>query len=64
MQDVRTERGTDVLILVVGNKVDLEERRVVATDEGHEKATQLGVMFIETSAKEGTNIGGLFRRAA
>ena len=52
------------MILVVGNKVDLEDRRTVTADEATEKATQLGVMFIETSAKDGTNIGGLFRRAA
>ena len=37
--DVRTERGTDVLIIVVGNKLDLEERRTVSTDEATQKAT-------------------------
>lgn len=39
VQDVRTERGTDVLIIVVGNKLDLEERRTVTADEATEKAT-------------------------
>ena len=39
VQDVRTERGTDVLIIIVGNKVDLEERRTVTADEATEKAT-------------------------
>merc|ERR1719343_624734 len=53
IEDVRTERGTDVVIVLVGNKADLQDRRQVSKEEGEEKANENGVMFIETSAKTG-----------
>ena len=31
IEDVRTERGSDVVIMLVGNKTDLSERRYVST---------------------------------
>jgi len=65
IDDVRTERGTDVIIMLVGNKTDLsEEKRQVSTEEGERKAKELNVMFIETSAKAGYNVKQLFRRVA
>jgi len=63
IEDVRTERGTDVVIILVGNKTDLD-RRQVSTEEGEEKARESGVSFIETSAKSGSNIKQLFRDLA
>jgi len=64
IDDVRTERGTDVLIMLVGNKTDLSDKRQVTTEEGERKAKELNVMFIETSAKAGYNVKQLFRRVA
>merc|ERR1712187_299134 len=64
IEDVRSERGPDVVIILVGNKTDLNERRQVSTEEGEEKAKESGVMFIETSAKMGNNIKALFRQLA
>lgn len=64
IEDVRTERGNDVVIVLVGNKTDLADRRQVSTEEGEEKAKEAGVMFIETSAKVGHNIKALFRQLA
>lgn len=64
IDDVRNERGADVVIMLVGNKTDLSERRQVSTEEGERKAEQFGVMFIETSAKAGFNVKALFRRLA
>lgn len=56
IDDVRTERGSDVIIMLVGNKTDLSEKRQVSTEEGERKAKELNVMFIETSAKAGYNV--------
>jgi len=53
---VRTERGSDVIIMLVGNKTDLSDKRQVSTEEGERKAKELNVMFIETSAKAGYNV--------
>ncbi|KAF3685072.1 Ras-related protein RABH1b [Capsicum annuum] len=64
IEEVRTERGTDVIIVLVGNKTDLVEKRQVSIEEGETKAREFNVMFIETSAKAGFNIKPLFRKIA
>ncbi|MQM04108.1 hypothetical protein Taro_036904 [Colocasia esculenta] len=64
IEEVRTERGSDVIIVVVGNKTDLVDKRQVSIEEGEAKGRDLGVMFIETSAKAGFNIKALFRKIA
>ncbi|XP_039533534.1 RAB6B, member RAS oncogene family b [Pimephales promelas] len=64
IDDVRTERGSDVIIMLVGNKTDLEEKRQITIEEGEQRAKELNVMFIETSAKTGSNVKQLFRRVA
>uniref|UniRef100_A0A671NHD9 Ras-related protein Rab-6B-like n=1 Tax=Sinocyclocheilus anshuiensis TaxID=1608454 RepID=A0A671NHD9_9TELE len=56
IDDVRTERGSDVIIMLVGNKTDLEEKRQITIEEGEQRAKELNVMFIETSAKTGSNV--------
>ncbi|KAA0187352.1 GTP-binding protein ryh1 [Fasciolopsis buskii] len=56
IDDVRNERGSDVIIMLVGNKTDLSEKRKVTTEEGERLAKDLNVMFIETSAKTGYNV--------
>ncbi|KAH8553991.1 ras family-domain-containing protein [Umbelopsis sp. PMI_123] len=64
IDDVRVERGNDVIIVLVGNKTDLNEKREVSVDDGEKKAKEYGVMFIETSAKAGHNVKTLFRKIA
>lgn len=64
IQEVRTERGNDVIIFLVGNKTDLIDKRQVSIEEGDAKARELNVNFIETSAKAGLNIKALFRKIA
>ena len=64
MDVVRRERGSDVIIVLVGNKTDLSDKRQVAIDKGERKARELNVMFIESSAKSGYNIKQLFRQVA
>jgi Ras-related protein Rab-6A len=64
IDDVRTERGQNVIIVLVGNKTDLEEERQVSAEEAEKMAGDLDVMWIETSARNGTNIKGLFRKIA
>ncbi|KAL6867271.1 hypothetical protein ACP4OV_015295 [Aristida adscensionis] len=64
IEEVNTQRGGDVLIVLVGNKTDLVDKRQVSTEEGEAKAQEHGIMFIETSAKAGFNIKPLFRKIA
>uniref|UniRef100_A0A671LVR5 Ras-related protein Rab-6B-like n=1 Tax=Sinocyclocheilus anshuiensis TaxID=1608454 RepID=A0A671LVR5_9TELE len=63
IDDVRTERGSDVIIMLVGNKTDLEEKRQITIEEGEQRAKELNVMFIETSAKTGSNVKQVNLRA-
>ncbi len=48
--------------IIVGNKCDLAEERVVSTKEGKDKAEELGALaYFETSAKTGINLDEVFR---
>lgn len=64
IDDVRSERGNDVIIVLVGNKADLSDKRQVTLDEATTKAAQLNIMFMETSAKAGHNVKSLFKKIA
>jgi len=52
----------DILICLVGNKTDLEEKRVVSKEEGQKFADDNGLLFFETSAKSGENIEEMFNK--
>ena len=56
IEDVRAERGQDVVIMLVGNKTDLTDKRRVSMEQGERRAKELGVLFIESSAKTGHNV--------
>ncbi|GMK56191.1 hypothetical protein CspeluHIS016_0300310 [Cutaneotrichosporon spelunceum] len=64
VDDVRNERGDDVIIVLVGNKTDLNDKRQVTQDELEKRAKELNVMSIETSAKAGHNVKTLFKKIA
>jgi len=52
---LRTKDAQKVPIVLVGNKCDLVNERVVDTEEGKNLASQWGCPFFETSAKEKIN---------
>lgn len=64
VDDVRNERGEDVIIVLVGNKTDLNDKRQVTPEDLDKRAKELGVMSIETSAKAGHNVKALFKKIA
>jgi len=51
---------TKIHAVLVGNKTDLEARRVVTQTEGREVAASLGVTYFECSAKDSTGIEAPF----
>mmetsp|Transcript_12280 Transcript_12280/g.13580 ORF Transcript_12280/g.13580 Transcript_12280/m.13580 type:complete len:194 (-) Transcript_12280:44-625(-) len=53
---VRANDSDDVPIVIAGNKVDLEDARVVPNADGHELGRNLKCKFWETSAKTGVNV--------
>ncbi|PVU92593.1 hypothetical protein BB561_003732 [Smittium simulii] len=64
IEDARQERGQEVILVLVGNKTDLGDKRVVSTEEGEKRARETGAMFMETSAKAGHNVKELFKKIA
>ncbi|KAL1562068.1 putative purine permease 11 [Salvia divinorum] len=56
IEDVRNERGRDIIIVLVGNKTDMVDKRQVSFEEAEAKARDFSVMFIETSAGNSFNI--------
>jgi len=64
IEDVRSERGNEVIIVLVGNKADLSDQRQVTNEEATAMSKNLGIMFMETSAKAGHNVKSLFKQIA
>ena len=54
----------DILICLIGNKCDLEGKRVISYDDGKMFADENGLLFFETSAKNGMNIQECFNQSA
>ncbi len=54
----------NILICLIGNKTDLEEKREVSYEEGKNFAEENNLLFFETSAKDGNNIQEIFFESA
>ena len=56
IKTVREQAGNNLAILLVGNKCDLEENRLVFKEEANIFAKNEKIKYIETSCKTGENI--------
>ena len=54
--ELKTNGSDDILIILVGNKTDLEDKREVSIEDGEKKAKQYGIAFCETSDIKKKNI--------
>ena len=65
LRELRTHSNPDVKIFLIGNKIDLDNERVITKDQGEKfcKNNKLN-LFIESSAKTGFNSKKIFIRAA
>ncbi|XP_053264154.1 ras-related protein Rab-3C isoform X1 [Podarcis raffonei] len=59
---IKTYSWDNAQVILVGNKCDMEEERVISTDRGKHLAEQLGFEFFETSAKDNVNVKQTFER--
>ena len=59
-QRVKENANKEVSLILVGNKCDLENKRVISRDKGEEKAKNLNCPFFETSALSEVNIKEIF----
>ncbi|XP_059752506.1 ras-related protein Rab-26 [Balaenoptera ricei] len=54
----------DVVLMLLGNKVDSAQERVVKREDGEKLAKEYGLPFMETSAKTGLNVDLAFTAIA
>ena len=64
IKQIKEEVNDNVCIILVGNKIDMEGKRVVSTEEGEKMAEEYDLMFFECSAKTGENVNEIFYNSA
>eukprot|EP00026_Physarum_polycephalum_P013657 Phypoly_transcript_14082.p1 GENE.Phypoly_transcript_14082~~Phypoly_transcript_14082.p1 ORF type:complete len:213 (+),score=30.18 Phypoly_transcript_14082:68-706(+) len=64
LEDAKTHANSNMTIILVGNKSDLEHRRAVSFEEGSAFAKEHGLIFLETSAKTAANVEEAFINTA
>ena len=60
LRDIRNNSNENIVIYLVGNKIDLEEERVVPTSKAEEFARNEKINYIETSAVKGLGVKEAF----
>ena len=58
--EIEKNASKNVLKVLIGNKTDLEEKRVITYNQGKEFADTYGLKYIETSAKKNMNVNEAF----
>ena len=58
--DLKTNGDSNISIVLIGNKSDLEEKREVTKEEGLKKSQDCKTAFMETSALNGDNVHKAF----
>ena len=64
MSQIQQRAPSDVKVILVGNKTDMENTRVVSYEEGERLADKYNIRFLETSAKTGKNVNEVFENLA
>lgn len=64
LEEARQNSNSNMVIMLIGNKSDLEFRRAVSTKEGEQFAEENGLIFMETSAKTALNVEQAFVKTA
>ncbi len=64
LMDARQHASSDMTIMLIGNKSDLEHRRAVTYEEGKKFAEENGLSFLETSSKTAKHVEDAFKNSA
>ncbi|KAL1921222.1 uncharacterized protein VTP21DRAFT_10938 [Calcarisporiella thermophila] len=60
LKELRSYADSNIVLILVGNKIDLETSREVSTVEAKKFAEKEGFLFVETSALDSTNVTKAF----
>jgi len=60
LEELRNHADKNIVIILIGNKSDLEDQRAVPTEDAKEFAEKEGLFFLETSALQATNVETAF----
>ncbi|XP_062187649.1 ras-related protein RABE1c-like [Phragmites australis] len=60
VRNIEQHASDNVNKILVGNKVDMDAKRVVSTAQGQKLADEYGMQFFETSAKTNQNVEQVF----
>ncbi|KAJ3131624.1 Stress-70 protein, mitochondrial [Physocladia obscura] len=64
VKELQRQANPNIIIALVGNKLDLEANRTVPTEEAQAYATEQGLLFTEASAKTGDFVMEVFTEIA
>lgn len=64
IKNIETHASDDVEKMILGNKCDMNDKRVVSTEAGEQLAEEYNVTLMETSAKSNINIEEAFTSMA
>jgi len=64
LTDARNLTHPNTIIMLIGNKKDLEDQRDVSYEEASQFAKENGLMFMESSAKTGENVEEAFLKTS
>ena len=56
IKSIRDSKGENFPMILLGNKLDKEDIRIISEKEGKELADEYGIKFFETSNKTGVNV--------
>jgi len=62
LKELRDHADANIVIMLVGNKSDLRHLRAVATEDAKQFVAENGLMFIETSALDSSNVELAFQK--
>ena len=65
LRELRTHSNPDAKVFLIGNKIDLENERIVTKEQGEQFCKENKINgFMEASAKTGVNTKNIFIKAA